>query len=142
MLNYFVVDLIEATKHRLAELAPRNLDEVRASTKPIVDFTPAVREQHIELKRLLRVGLYEHERVQTNANDARIVVGRLFDALFDDPALLPPEHRPVGDDADHDLRAQHVADYIAGMTDRFAIGEHRRLFGHSQFATSYPAPLP
>lgn len=142
MLNYFVVDLIEATKQRLAQLAPRTLDEVRASTRPIVDFTPAVREQHIELKRLLRHGLYEHERVQTNANDARIVVGRLFDALFDDPGLLPPEHRPAGDDADHSLRAQHVADYVAGMTDRFAISEHRRLFGHSQFASSYPAPLP
>ncbi len=142
MLNYFVVDLIEATKHRLAELAPRNLDDIRGLKKPLVDFTPAVREQHIELKRLLRHGLYEHERVQRNASDARIVVARLFDALFDDPDLLPPEHRPADDDADDGLRAQHVADYIAGMTDRFAIGEHHRLFGHRQFASAYPAPLP
>jgi dGTPase len=140
MLNYFVVDLIEATEHRLAELAPRDLDEVRALAAPIVDFTPAVRTQHIELKRLLRHGLYEHKQVRTNAADARVVVGRLFDALFDDPDILPPEHRPAGDDTDPVLRAQHVADYIAGMTDRFAIGEHRRLFGHNQFATSQPAP--
>lgn len=139
MLNYFVVDLIEETKRRLAELAPRDLDAVRALTKPVVDFSPAVREQHIELKRLLRHDLYEHERVQTNANDARIVVGRLFDALFEDPGLLPPEHRPAGPRTDHELRAQHVADYIAGMTDRFAIGEHHRLFGHTQFAAAYPA---
>jgi len=133
MLNYFVVDLIEATRSRLAELSPSNLDDIRSAPFPAIDFSPAVRAEHTALKRLLKSHLYNHARVKTNADNARIVVGQLFDALFAEPHILPAEHRPVGTSGDDNIRAQHVADYIAGMTDRFAISEHRRLFGREQF---------
>jgi len=132
MLNYFVVDLIRSTRTRLEQTPPQNLDEVRGQRDPIVDFSQSVRDQHLALKRLLRRDLYHHERVLRNANNARVVVSELFDAFFDDPQLLPQE-RVHGQIADDGLRAQVIADYVAGMTDRFAIAEHKRIFHHEQF---------
>lgn len=127
MLNHFVVDLITSTKTQLRTIAPRNVDEVRMRTRAIVDFHPAVRDQHVALKRLLRRDLYYHEQVMNNANRAAIVVTELFDAFFDDPRLLPPQ-RLVPEMQNDQLKATIIADYVAGMTDRFAFAEHQRLY--------------
>jgi len=132
MINFIVVDLIRTTRSRLDEVKPRSIDEVRASPKPLVGFSEAAGEEHAELMQFLRDRLYKHYKVLRMNSKARRVLKSLFGALFEDVNLMPPEHRdqavsleatqgPAG-------RARVVADYIAGMTDRYAILEHRRLF--------------
>jgi dGTPase len=135
MLNYFVVDLIRSTRTRLARTAPKSLDEARDRREPLVDFSASVRAQHLDLKRILRRDLYHHDRVLHNADNARVVVTELFKAFFDDPQLLPEErmHGQLDDDVS---RAQIIADYVAGMTDRFAIAEHKRIFHNEQFVVA------
>ena len=124
-----MVDRLAATRRRIDAAAPDSLDAVRAAP-PLVAFSPAMRERSAQLKRLLHVGLYRHPRVDEVMNRARGVVRRLFGAYAAEPSRLPEEHRArveaIG------LRA--VADYIAGMTDRFALREHQRLTGQVLFA--------
>jgi dGTPase len=88
--------------------------------------------EHLELKRYLRQQLYRHYRVLRMTNKARRVIHQLFDAFIADVALMPTEHQDVARRMETETglpgRARAVADYIAGMTDRFAILEHRRLF--------------
>ena len=87
-------------------------------------------EQHRELKRLLRRRLYRHYRAQRMSMKAQRIVRTLFQAFFDDPRILPHDvqRRIEKEDGDESGRVRLVADYVAGMTDRFAIAEHRRLF--------------
>ncbi|MCS6945027.1 MAG: deoxyguanosinetriphosphate triphosphohydrolase [Sutterellaceae bacterium] len=123
MINALIVDLLQETRARLAAAAPRSIDEVRASP-PLVAFSDTMRAEHEQLKAFLRDHLYRHYQVMRMANKARRIVRDLFSAFLEDPRLLPPEHRE---------RAQRegprgIADYVAGMTDRYAIKEHRRLF--------------
>jgi len=124
MIDDLVVDLLAESRRRIGAAAPRSLDEVRAAP-PLVAFSPAMRERSVQLKRFLHEALYRHPRVDEAMGRARGVVHRLFDAYAADPSRLPDEHRErfqaIG------LRA--VADYIAGMTDRFALREHARLTG-------------
>ena len=132
MVNYFVTDLIDATTSQIDHIQPRSVEAVRECGVGIVKFSPAAERNHHALKRLLRTALYHHPRVLRSAENARTVISRLFDAYMDDPQSIPG----VAASADAALvgaTAQLVADYIAGMTDRFAIGEHQRLFGHPQF---------
>ena len=135
MLNYFVVDLIRATRARLEQNAPQDLEEVRARHKCIVEFSEGVGTQHRGLKRLLRRDLYHHKRVLDNANRARIIVTELFQAFSEDQRLLSRE-RLYKETEDPALRAQNIADYIAGMTDRFAIAEHKRIFQSEHFGVA------
>jgi dGTPase len=133
MINTLAVDLIEETRRRVAAVAPSNLEDVRAAP-PLVAFSEPVRGQQNELKTFLRENLYRHHQVLRMTNKARRIVADLFGAFFDSPDLLPPQYQrmagagekgPAGQAA---TRARAVADYIAGMTDRYAIKEHRRLF--------------
>ena len=95
---------------------------------PLVAFSAALRAQIDEVKRFLFAALYRHPQVMHNTDLARQVVRELFDAYCADPAQMPPEH------AQRKRRERAVADYIAGMTDRFALREHQRLTGRSLFA--------
>jgi dGTPase len=128
MIGELVNDLIEASADRLREVAPDSATEVRNSREPLIGFSRAVARRHMALKRFLRQNLYRHHRVHRMAMKARGVVTTLFDLFMDDPRLLPPDpwERLSGND-EAILRARVVADYIAGMTDRFAIAEHARL---------------
>jgi dGTPase len=91
---------------------------------------------NLALKTFLRDHVYKHYKVQRMTSKARRVVGALFDAFFSDPGLMPDEHRAAGERMEsingRAGRARAVADYIAGMTDRYAILEHRRLFDASE----------
>ncbi|MFT4562749.1 MAG: dGTPase [Gammaproteobacteria bacterium] len=135
MMDYFVTDLVESTRSRLWQFAPKNPDEVRNQDAALVDFSPNVRSEHLALKRLLRTQLYHHERVLENADRAQIVVSELFNHFF-----ISPDFSQLSDASDPDpsstSRAQLVADYVAGMTDRFAISEHKRIFCTDKFACS------
>lgn len=125
MLNRFVLDLIDATTERLARLGPRDIEDIRAHSAPLVDFSPEIRAHHLDLKQLLFVKLYQHDRVYDMAQRSQAVVRDLFYAFMREPGLIPG---PIaGGTRGEAARAQHIADYIAGMTDRFALAEHARI---------------
>ena len=124
MIDELVTDLIGETGRRIADARVRSIDEVRAAP-PLAAFTDRIRAQSAELKRFLFTQLYRHERVSAVMDRARTIVEELFAWYRADPGLLPVEHRErveaIGERA--------IADYIAGMTDRFAVREHSRLSG-------------
>lgn len=128
MFGAFVDDLIAATRARLDAAAPVNVEAVRAHPALLVDFSAALRVEHLALKRLLRRHLYEDPRVRRFAARAARTVEELFEAYVAAPQRLPPERYRPGRDAPATL-PRAIADHIAGMTDRYAIGEHARLRG-------------
>ncbi|MBW7901153.1 MAG: deoxyguanosinetriphosphate triphosphohydrolase [Rhodocyclaceae bacterium] len=121
MINTLVCDLVRTTADNVARHAPADIDALRACP-PLAAFSPEVTAENRELKRFLRVNLYRHYQVLRMTSKARRIVGDLFAAFIDDPRLLPPQYQN-GED-----QPRAVADYIAGMTDRYAMKEHRRLF--------------
>jgi dGTPase len=123
MINTLVTDLIAQTEHNIRTHAPHSVDDVRTAP-PIVAFSADMHELNRELKAFLRTYLYRHYRVMRMTAKARRIIGDLFNAFMEDPRLLPPQFNPPAESG----RARSVADYIAGMTDRYAIREHRRLF--------------
>jgi dGTPase len=123
MINALVVDLLAQTRTNLSEHAPQTADELR-TCPPIAAFSPQMREDNLALKRFLFANLYRHYRVVRMMDKASRIVRELFDAFTGNPRVLPPEFQ---DRAEHGLE-RAVADYIAGMTDRYAMTEHRRLF--------------
>ena len=123
MINTLVSDLILETENNLQQYAPSNLDEVRAAPA-IVAFSAGMVEQSRELKAFLRTHLYRHYRVMRMSAKAQRIINDLFHAFISDPRMLPPQFRRQ---AEND-GPRAVADYIAGMTDRYAIREHRRIF--------------
>jgi dGTPase len=132
MINYIVLDFIRTTQAQLDAARPRTIDEVRAQPRVLAMLSESCREEHLELKAFLREHVYRHYKVLRMTTKARVVVQELFEAFFKDLSLMPPEHRAqsLQGEAAHGVagRARGVADYIAGMTDRYAILEHRRLF--------------
>jgi dGTPase len=135
LLSEQVHDLIDASGEALAQAAPVDADAVR-SAAPLVCFSPALREQIVELKRVLMRALYRHPQVMRTTAAAREVVRELHAAYLAQPREMPADFA-----AREDLH-RSVADYIAGMTDRFATREHRRLFGRDAFPDDEPAPRP
>ena len=124
MINYVVTDLIEQTSMRLDELKPSSIEGVRSEKSAIVGLGDQALNKHLSLKRFLNKNLYQHERVLGMTGDAKIKLEQLFDRYMNDPKQMPVE---FSQRAETDNKARVVADYIAGMTDRFAISEHERL---------------
>jgi len=136
MIDYAVNDLIDASRTALDAAHPQDVAAVRALSAPLLTFSEQVYAEHLELKQYLRQHLYRHYRVLRMTTKARRVVRELFSALFEEIELMPTEHlegahRLEATDGSKG-RARAVADYIAGMTDRFAILEHRRLYDPSE----------
>jgi len=131
MLNRFVLDLIETSTQRLREAAPADIEAVRSQAKPLVEFSTGMREQHLALKRVLRIELYEHAQVYEMAQRSQRIVTELFESFMRRPDTWPAQLAPLSSETLS--RAQQIADYIAGMTDRYAIAEHART-GHGQDA--------
>ncbi|MEZ2722033.1 deoxyguanosinetriphosphate triphosphohydrolase [Paenalcaligenes hominis] len=123
MIHTFVVDLTQATLANLAQHTPRSVTELRQCPR-LAAFSPEMRAQADELKRFLRTHLYQHNKVLRMSFKARRTVRELFQAFLSDPRLLSEEHRR--DDFNEQARA--IADYVSGMTDRYAIKEHRELY--------------
>jgi dGTPase len=136
VINYVAVDLIQNTESNLRDAHPASIEEVRKHSTPMVAFSETVREEHLELKKFLRDNLYRHHKVLRMNSKARLLLKNLFEAFFDDVALMPVEHCDAALRAESTQgpagRARAVADYVAGMTDRYAILEHRRLFDPSE----------
>ena len=123
MINTLVVDLTEESSRRIVAAAPASIDDVRQSG-PLIAFSASLRAEADELKRFLHDNLYRHYRVMRMTTKAKRIVRELFAAFDDEPRLLPVDHQAR---AAQD-KARAIADYVAGMTDRYAIREHRRLY--------------
>ena len=121
MINVLVCDMIETTASNIGVHRPENLSAVRLGP-PLVGFSELMREAQREMKRFLRKHLYQHFQVLRMTSKARRIVAELFSAFVSDPRLLPVQYQDDGN------QARRVSDYIAGMTDRYAMKEHRRLF--------------
>jgi len=123
IINTLILDLVDTTRRNIENSGVANLDEVRGAP-PLVAFSPALLDEHRELKRFLHRDLYRHYKVARMSAKAGRIVSDLFTAFIGDARLLPPEHQ-----ARESLEgARAVADYIAGMTDRYAMREHRRIY--------------
>ena len=131
MIDTLASDLITASRAALHGAGVDSLEAAQRFPDPLLRFSPEVARQNRELKRFLRQNLYHHHRVYRMTVKAERIVTDLFSAFMEDPKLLP-EHfqthaRQLAEAEEHGL-ARGVADYIAGMTDRFAIHEHQRVF--------------
>ena len=122
MINALIVDLIATTQANILRLAPASIDDVRA-TGPLVAFSEGMRKEATALKRFLFQNLYRHYQVMRMSSKAGRIITDLFELFMDDPRLLPQQYQADGQD-----QPRLIAHYIAGMTDRYAIREYRRLF--------------
>lgn len=127
MINTLIVDLIETTSRNIATANPKSIDAVSAAG-PLVSFSPKVHEEAAALKRFLFRHLYRHYLVMRMSAKAQRIISDLFTAFMQDSRLLPPQYQ-AGHGAD---QPRLIAHYIAGMTDRYAIREHRRIFAVSE----------
>ncbi|MDB5749158.1 MAG: deoxyguanosinetriphosphate triphosphohydrolase [Massilia sp.] len=125
MITAMTADLVETSAALLLDAAPRGIDDVRAA-RPLIRFSDPMRAETSALKRFLYANLYRHFQVNRMRVKASRIVRELFDAFMTDPVLLPPDYQVAAGDTHK--QARKIADYIAGMTDRYAIREHRRIF--------------
>jgi dGTPase len=123
MIDTLVTDLTESSARNIRHARPGSIDDVRQAPA-LIAFSDGVREEQLELKRFLNEKLYRHYRVSRMSSKARRIVTELFDAFLSEPSLLPPEFQARASEE----KPRAIADYIAGMTDRYAMLEHRRLF--------------
>jgi dGTPase len=128
LIDLMVTDLLDETRRRLREAGVRSVAEIRRLGRPVVAFSGAMRENDRALKGFLFERMYRHHKVNRMTSNARRVVRDLFELYMREPGCLPADWREQLDPADKHRSARVVADYIAGMTDRFALDEHQRLF--------------
>ncbi|HEU5096699.1 MAG TPA: dNTP triphosphohydrolase, partial [Reyranella sp.] len=128
MINAMVEDVLAETRRRLADADPKSVADIRALGRPVVAFSEPMAANDRIIKAFLYKRMYEHWHLNRSHSKARRVVMDLFGLLFAEPNCLPPPWRERAEAAERPARARIVADYIAGMTDRYALDEHKRLF--------------
>ncbi|RWF29212.1 MAG: deoxyguanosinetriphosphate triphosphohydrolase [Mesorhizobium sp.] len=130
-ITMMVEDVIASTHANLERLKPASADDVRATGETMVTFSAGMAATEKELKAFLYKHLYRHSEVMRVRADAEGIVRDLFDAYFADPRAMPDGWREGLDRAQDRIKARSVADFLAGMTDTYALKEHRRLFDHT-----------
>ncbi|MGB6536842.1 MAG: deoxyguanosinetriphosphate triphosphohydrolase [Xanthobacteraceae bacterium] len=128
LIGLLIEDVVGQTRSLLARLEPRSVDDVRLAGSPVAAFSPAIGEADRAIKAFLRPRMYRHARVMQVMDQAASVIRDLFGRYGAEPDELPAEWREGLADADEAARARRIADFIAGMTDRYALAEHARLF--------------
>jgi len=128
LFGAMVMDLLEETDARLKDAAPKSPEDIRRLRRPVAGFSEKMRENERALKKFLFENMYRHYKLNRMTSKARRVVKDLFALLVEEPECLPTEWRQRADGPNSATTAQMVADYIAGMTDRAALDEHRLLF--------------
>lgn len=130
-ITMMVEDVIVTTRANLARTGPQSANAVRASGETMVTFSTEMAAAEKELKTFLYAHLYRHPEVMRVRADAEQIVKDLFDVYFNDPRAMPDGWREGLDRAEDRIKARSVADFLAGMTDTYALKEHRRLFDHT-----------
>jgi dGTPase len=128
LITRMIEDVIDAAFRRIDRLAPAHADDIRRAQTPVIAFSAAMETADSEIKSFLTGNLYRHRRVMGVMEKAEEVVVALFDRYWSDPTALPEEWR-LPANAGEAARARRIADFLAGMTDRYALGEYERLFG-------------
>jgi len=128
LIGLLIDDVVAETSRRLATLAPRSADDVRRAPSPVAAFSAAMGEADRAIKSFLEKRMYRHARVIRVMDQAADVIRDLFARYSAHPAELPAEWKEGLDALDAAARTRRIADFIAGMTDRFALAEHARLF--------------
>ena len=128
LITQMIEDVIAETGRRLRALAPRSADDVRHAEHPVGAFSPAMAEADRAIKGFLYPRMYRHSRIMRIMGDAESLLRALFARYLEQPDDMPAEWADIVDRGDAAARARHIADFIAGMTDRYALMEHARLF--------------
>jgi dGTPase len=132
MINEQITDLLQYSHAALQAAQPASRDELTRLDKPVIGFSNTMKADILELKQFLRKNLYRHYRVHRMSKKAHHIIESLFDAFMNDPQLLPPEAfasvQKLAQAKSDAGQARGIADYIAGMTDRFAIREYQRIY--------------
>jgi dGTPase len=127
VINALVHDVIAESERRIAALNPKNADDIRATAEPVVAFSPAMAVANREIKSFLFARMYRHWRVNRMTHKAKMVTKSLGTLLLERPYLLPDDWRERAGEPESEQAAAAVRDYVAGMTDRFALDEYARL---------------
>ena len=131
MIDYIVSDLIETSKDLIDKYKPASVDSIRECSKSLIKMSQTTEKEHNNLKKILRKNLYQHEQVNLMSQRATETVKYLFNIYMEQPIFLTDElHMKITKDSrikDEQRKARIIADYIAGMTDRFALSEYKRI---------------
>jgi dGTPase len=129
LIGGMIEDVLREAERRLEALGPRSADDIAKAQAPLIAFSPPMQAHDAALKAFLRAHMYRHPRVRDKMTLMKQVVAELFAAYIEKPALLPAEMARQCAGPRDPLTARVVADFIAGMTDNFALSEHKRLIG-------------
>ncbi|HEX20522.1 MAG TPA: deoxyguanosinetriphosphate triphosphohydrolase [Acidiferrobacteraceae bacterium] len=133
IINTMVVNLIENSSNVIKKASPADIDDVRNHREPLIAYSRELYDSLLQMKHFLRQQLYAHYQVKRMSRKAKEIIQSLFNVFMDDKYLLPPQYLEKVNTRDQDNSDDHkarvIADYIAGMTDRYALREHHRLFG-------------
>jgi len=129
VINTFVEDVLSVTGSNLRALQPQGAADVRAAARAVVGLTDAAQKNDAQLRAFLREKMYAHERVQRMSKQAQRIIQALFDAFMNRPAAMPSNWAAIAEAGAPMISARAVADYVGGMTDRYAIGEYHRHIG-------------
>jgi dGTPase len=128
MINVLVVDLCQTSADKIASIKPQSIQDIREAPY-LIGFSEKMASKNLALKQFLRENLYHHYKVNRMSAKAMRIITELFEVFYHDVSLMPQEHQQAA----KINKARAVSDYIAGMTDRFAIREHRRLFAVEEY---------
>ena len=131
LISQMVSDVVAETEKRVNENNIQRAEDVRALSHSVAEFSSQMQESHLALKEFLRAKMYRHSEVNRSMSKARRIVKDLFSLFYDEPHLLPEEWQELCDKPGSETNARIICDYIAGMTDRFAVEEHKTLFNLS-----------
>lgn len=129
MIGVIVADLVEETGRRLTHARPASIEDVRDAGGPLVALSDEIYEQHASLKKFLNKHLYRHEQKLAMTREVQAMVKILFDTYMSDPAEMPQAFSAAAIGTDEIGRARVIADFVAGMTDRYAIAAHEAIVG-------------
>ncbi len=128
LIGIWVTDLTTETRRRAKDANPQSAEDVRAMDAPIVGFSDRLLGEQRDLRLFLMERMYRHYKVNRKRSQARRILRDLFHLFLAEPDTLPPPWRVTATQSSRDGRARTICDYLAGMTDNYAIDEHRRLF--------------
>ncbi|MEM9288535.1 MAG: deoxyguanosinetriphosphate triphosphohydrolase [Pseudomonadota bacterium] len=129
VITVFVEDALEAARDNLTTLAPKTVEDIHSAARPVIALSPRFETDEADLKAFLRKRMYHHHRVKKMTQQAQRIVRGLFEVFMDRPQSMPPDWAQVAESGDAMLCARAVADFVAGMTDRYAISQYHRHVG-------------